>query len=240
MAKIKAVLFDFIGTLTELIGFSLEKAEDKMLRSLIENGYNIDNKSFFDAYKKADQKYRDIRYGQLIEVTNAIWVSDAMNSLGFDTTPEDDGIRAAIGSFFEDYIRALKLRPHVTPVMQKLFESYKLGIVSNFTCASVIHVGLTELKIFDYFDVVLVSDAVGWRKPSPNIFQEALRRLNVKSEETIFVGDTPAEDIQGAKNVGMRTVFIPSQFNSVYDMQKAVQQPDHIIENLGDIIRILI
>jgi putative hydrolase of the HAD superfamily len=240
LAKIKAVLFDFIGTLTELIGFSLEKAEDKMLRSLIENGYNIDNKSFVNAYKKADQKYRDIRYGQLIEVTNAIWVSDAMNSLGFDTMPEDDGIRAAIDVFFEDYIKALKLRPHVTPVMQKLSESYKLGIVSNFTCASVIHVGLTKLKIFDYFDVVLVSDAVGWRKPSPNIFQEALRRLNVKGEETIFVGDTPAEDIQGAKNVGMRTVFIPSQFNSVYDMRKVVQQPDYIIENLGEIIGILI
>ncbi|UCH31944.1 MAG: HAD family hydrolase [Candidatus Bathyarchaeota archaeon] len=239
MTKIKAVLLDFIGTLTELVGYSLEKAEHKMLRTLIENGYNIDNKSFFDAYAKVHQKFYDIRYEQLIEVTNAIWISETMNNLGFDTEPEDEGIRKAVDVFFEDYLKALKLRPHVIPVLQKLSKGYKLGIVSNFTCASVIHAGLRELKIYDYFDVVLISDAVGWRKPSPRIFHEALRRLKVTSEETLFVGDTPAEDIKGAKNVGIRTVFISSQFNSVSDMQKAIQQPDYIIENLQDLIRIL-
>ncbi|MCK4933562.1 HAD-IA family hydrolase, partial [Candidatus Bathyarchaeota archaeon] len=79
----------------------------------------------------------------------------------------------------------------------------------------------------------------GWRKPSPEIFKEALRRLDMKAEETFFVGDTPLEDIQGAKKVGMKTVFIPSQFNTLIDMEKVETPPDHYIENLRDLSEIL-
>jgi len=239
MAKIKAVVFDFIGTLTDLVGYSLENSKNKMFQSLVANGYNISHERFFKAYDKAHQKYHDVRYGQLVEVTNAVWVSEALNQVGYATTPEDEGIKAAVNVFFEDYLKALKPRTSAKATLQKLSQSYKLGIVSNYTYAPLIYAGLRKLKISDFFDAVLVSQEVGWRKPSPEIFQEALRRLRVKAEEVVYVGDTPLEDIEGAKNVGMKTVFIPSQFNGVDDMQKAPQQPDYVIKKLTDILKIL-
>jgi FMN phosphatase YigB (HAD superfamily) len=61
----------------------------------------------------------------------------------------------------------------------------------------------------------------------------------VEADEAVFVGDTPSEDIEGAKKVGMKTIFIPSQFNSLDDMQRAPQQPDYTIEKLSDILAIL-
>ncbi len=239
VTKIRAVVFDFIGTLTELVGYSLEKAEDKMYWSLIESGYRINREEFFKAYKMMHQKYREIRYGQLVEVTNAVWLSEALNHLGYATTQEEERIKTAINVFFEDYLSALKLRPHAKPTLKKLFPNYILGIISNFTYAPVIYGGLRKLKINNLFSAKLVSDAVGWRKPSPRIFQEAFKRLHVKAVDTLLVGDNPIEDIQGAQNVGMKTVFIPSQFNSLNDMQKEAQQPDYIIQKLCDIPRLL-
>jgi len=239
MVRIKAVIFDFIGTLTELIGYSLENAENKLFRSLVSNGYSMSHENFFEVYKKAHQKYREIRYGQLVEVTNAIWISDALNQLGYNTTPQEERIKTAVNVFFKSYLNALKLRPFAKSILQRLSQDYKLGLVSNFTYAPVIYAGLRKLRINGFFDVVVVSEAVGWRKPNPKIFQEALERLNVKADEAIYVGDTPMEDIQGAKNVGVKTVFIPSQFNSLNDMRKVAQQPDFNVEKLCDILKIL-
>ncbi|MEM3011015.1 MAG: HAD-IA family hydrolase, partial [Candidatus Bathyarchaeia archaeon] len=84
-----------------------------------------------------------------------------------------------------------------------------------------------------------ISAEVGWRKPHPKIFQEALRRLGAKAEETVFVGDNPIDDVQGAKNVGMKAIFIPSQFSSLEDSQKASCKPDAIIRQLYELINVL-
>jgi len=239
MAEIRAVIFDFIGTLTELVGYSLENAEKRLFKSLVADGYNIDCKNFFEAHSKAHQKYREIRYEQLVEVANAVWVSEALNYLGYNTTPQDENIKTAVNVFFQSYLNALKPRPFTKSTLQKLSQDYKLGLLSNFTYAPVIYAGLGKLGINGFFNAVLVSEAVGWRKPDPKIFREALKRLCVKAHETIYVGDNPLEDIQGAKNVGMRTVFIPSQFNSLKDMQKAGHPPDYTIEKLSDVTRIV-
>ncbi len=239
MTTMKAVIFDFIGTLTELVGYSLKKSEGKLFRSLVADGYSADDESFFNAYNKAYQKYHEIRYGQLVEVTNAIWISEALNYLGHAATPKDGRIKTAVNVFFEDYLAALKLRAFAKSMLQELSQNYKLGVISNFTYAPVIYAGLRKLGINSFFNAVLVSEAVGWRKPCPKIFRQALERLRVEADETVFVGDTPLEDIQGAKSIGMKTVFIPSQFNSLNDMQKAAHQPTHTIESLNDVLRIL-
>ena len=239
MTKIRAVIFDFIGTLTELVGYSLENAEKELFRSLVADGYNINCESFFEAYKKAYQKYREIRYEQLVEVANAVWVSEALSYLGYATTPQEEIIKTAVNAFFQGYLEALRLRPFAKSTLQRLSQNYKLGLLSNFTYAPVIYAGLGKLRINGFFDAVLVSEAVGWRKPNPKVFQESLKRLRVKAYETIYVGDNPLEDIQGAKGVGMKTVFIPSQFNSLKDMQEAGHPPDYTIKKLGDIARIV-
>lgn len=239
MTRIKAVIFDFIGTLTKLVGYSLERAENKMFRSLVANGYNTNNKNFFEAYSKAYQKYREIRYEQLIEVTNAVWISEALNNLGYSTIPQDKRIKTAVNVYFKNYLTALKLRRSAKLTLYKLSQNYKLGLVSNFTYAPIIYAGLRKLRINGFFLVVIVSETVGWRKPSSRIFQEALNGLRVKVDEVIYVGDNPSEDIQGAKKVGMKTIFVPSQFNSLSDMQKASEWPNYVVRDLHEVLGIL-
>jgi len=133
MKGIKAVIFDFIGTLVTIEGYSYEKSEKKLYESLCHSGFDVDYAGFVEAYEKAHQKYRTIRYEELVEVTNAVWVSEALNTLGYKTTPNDENICSAINLFFEDYIQSLKLRPNATTVLEKLQPRFVLGLVSNFT-----------------------------------------------------------------------------------------------------------
>lgn len=239
MMNLGAVIFDFIGTLAKVENYSLEDSEEKLFESLVADGFVVDHGCFMDAYDKAYRKYRDVRYRQLVEVNNAVWVSDALNLLDFATTPEDTCVKKAVSRFFEDYLSALRLRRFARLTLGELSGLCYIGLVSNFTHAPVVYAGLRELKINDYFNVVLVSQAIGWRKPSPEIFKETLRRLDVGADEVVFVGDTPLEDIQGAKNVGMRTVFVPSQFNSLAEMQNADISSDYYIKDLGSLLEIL-
>ncbi|MCW3981796.1 MAG: HAD family hydrolase, partial [Candidatus Bathyarchaeota archaeon] len=236
---IKAVVFDFIGTIVDLDGYSVEKAEEKLYNSLAADGLCESEEKFLKAYRRAYEKYREIRYDQLVEVSNVVWISEALNSLGYDTAPSDKEIQKAVNAYFEDYLGAMKLRRSANPTIRKLFQTHKVGIISNFTYAQVIYSAIRKLQINDLFQVVLVSEAVGWRKPSLRIFHEALDKLQLTPSNAIYVGDTPLEDVQGANSAGMKTAFIPSQFNSLEDMRKTQPQPDYILENLSDVIKII-
>ncbi|UCB60783.1 MAG: HAD family hydrolase [Candidatus Bathyarchaeota archaeon] len=239
MAETKAVIFDFIGTLVNLRGYSLEKAEDRLFRSLLESGLNLHRERFFVAYNKAYRRHREIRYQQLIEVTNAVWISEALNQLGFQVAPDDVKIKTAVNHFFENYLAALALRSSARQVLVTLHQRYKLGLVSNFTYFPVIYAALRKLEIGSFFDAVVVSDAEGWRKPSSRPFRKVLSVLSIEPGEAFFVGDTFLEDIHGAKEAGMKAIFISSPFTVQHDDGKSLQQPDYVIGDLKDIREIL-
>ncbi|MEM3641581.1 MAG: HAD family hydrolase [Candidatus Bathyarchaeia archaeon] len=214
MLSIKAVMFDFIGTLVNVKGYSLEISKMKLYNSIVDASFKVSKEDFLAAYSQAHEKYRVIRYQKLIEVTNAIWISEALNSLGFKTNPEDTRIKTAVNIFFEDYLKSFRLRKCAKQTLETLAENYKLGLISNFTYAPVIYAGLRRVGISNFFDVILVSDAFGWRKPHARIFEEALKRLGIRAEEALYVGDSPEEDIKGAKQLGIKTVFFASRLKS--------------------------
>jgi len=72
---------------------------------------------------------------------------------------------------------------------------------------------------------------VNKRKPSPEIFKSTLKALGVSASETVFVGDTVDADIEGAKAVGMKAVYIERR------VQKEVEnvRPDQTIKSLSEL-----
>ncbi|MEM3641779.1 MAG: hypothetical protein QXH37_07665, partial [Candidatus Bathyarchaeia archaeon] len=109
MPHIKAIIFDFIGTLTNVKNYNLENSKMKLHKALVDAGFNITTESFLEAYTQAHEKYRVIRYEKLVEVTNAVWISEALNNLGFKASLEDVRIKTAVNIFFEDYLNSLEL-----------------------------------------------------------------------------------------------------------------------------------
>jgi putative hydrolase of the HAD superfamily len=80
------------------------------------------------------------------------------------------------------------------------------GVVTNgpaFQRDKLVALGLDKLA-----GCVLISSEFGEAKPEPEIFKEALRRLHGKPETSLFVGDSPAADIEGARKVGMDTAWM--------------------------------
>jgi FMN phosphatase YigB (HAD superfamily) len=113
---------------------------------------------------------------------------------------------------------------------------YRLGLVSNFdyspTVARILaHGGLTER-----FETVVVSDEVGWRKPSPAIFEAAFARLGVTREECLFVGDRPELDVIGAKAVGMAVAWLNADGAA---FPPALPPPDFTLSDLVDLRTVL-
>jgi FMN phosphatase YigB (HAD superfamily) len=93
-------------------------------------------------------------------------------------------------------------------VLEWLAGRFRAGVVSNFDYAPTIERLLEEAGIRDRFEVVVVSDQVGWRKPSRVIFEAACAALGVGTAECLFVGDRPDIDVAGARGVGMAAAWL--------------------------------
>jgi FMN phosphatase YigB (HAD superfamily) len=236
--NIEAVIFDFIGTLTYVKEFSLEKSKLKLYKYLVKAGFNVAETDFLNAYNQFYEESRLKRYNELVEVTDAVWIAQALSRLGFKTEPEDLRVKTGVAVFFQEYLDGLELNQCAEQLLSRISRQYKTGLISNFTYAPVIYAALRKLKINKFFNAVLVSQDVGYRKPNQKIFQEALKRLNVEAKETIYVGDCPSEDIGGASTSGMNTVFVPSQFYSLEDLVKSNEKPCLIVENICELQKI--
>ncbi|MBI3457184.1 MAG: HAD family hydrolase [Candidatus Rokubacteria bacterium] len=113
---------------------------------------------------------------------------------------------------------------------------YRLGLVSNFDYSPTVERILEQGGIRDRFAAVVVSDAVGWRKPSASIFQAAFARLGVDPRECLFVGDRPEIDVAGAKGVGMDVAWLNAE-GAPYP--SGLPRPDFTLARLADLRLIL-
>jgi len=82
----------------------------------------------------------------------------------------------------------------------------RLAIISNWGWSGVEL--LHTLELAAHFEAVVISDRVGFLKPSPGIFRHALELMGVGPAEAIHVGDSVKADVVGARSVGIRPVLI--------------------------------
>ncbi len=59
-----------------------------------------------------------------------------------------------------------------------------------------------------FFEVIVDSGEVGIEKPDVRVFEFALRGMNVRAEEAVYVGDVFKVDVLGARAAGMRAILI--------------------------------
>ena len=100
------------------------------------------------------------------------------------------------------------LDPEAQSVLGELQGRYKLALISNFDHPPHVHQLLDELALRSFFDAVVVSGDVGVKKPDPAIFVPALAQTGLATDEVLFVGDSPEDDVAGARAAGLRPVLI--------------------------------
>lgn len=89
-------------------------------------------------------------------------------------------------------------------------EGFKLGVITNGSGFSQ-HPKVDALELRELVDFVIVGGDEPEQKPSPSIFQKALNLAGCKPSEAIMVGDSTAADIDGAFNMGIRSILVKAE-----------------------------
>ena len=109
----------------------------------------------------------------------------------------------------ETMMSAIRFRayPDAAPALAGLRErGLRLVCVSNWDVS--LPDVLARCGLAEALDGVVTSAEAGARKPDPAIFEPALRLACCTPPEALYVGDTPSEDVAGARAAGIRALLI--------------------------------
>jgi HAD superfamily hydrolase (TIGR01509 family) len=137
------------------------------------------------------------------EFIEKFWGHELLDNL------EKLGLDGKIGAFcnniYYSYIDELKIFSGTKKVLKKL-DKYPKAIITNTPRDCAVQI-LKKFGIDKHFKMVITSDQVQNGKPAPDIVFEACRRLDVKPEEVILIGDTKS-DVKAGRAAGCRVIGI--------------------------------
>ncbi len=195
---IKAVLFDLDGTLLDRDTSVKKFVEDQHTR-LSSVLSHIPKKIFAEKFIALEQN-------------GYVWKDKVYQKLADELAVR----RMPPGELLEDYLTHFKHHctpfPNLVTMLDELKKKgLRLGLVTN-GYGVFQNDTIKALEIKEYFDTILISEMEGLSKPDPLLFERAAERLNVKTEECMFVGDHPKNDVEAAKNTGMLAVWKTSPY----------------------------
>ncbi len=240
MTKLKGIIFDMGSTWIEfensswvVLGKRSAQRSYEFLkdRSLINLDYRFYSDLLSDlissAFESSEQNLEEFRFEDLAE--------DIFRKL--DLELQDGNYDGFLNAYYQPVTEQLTLIEGAVETLRYFKEEgYILGLISNTIFPARYH--LKELERFGllpYFDSVLFSSAVGYKKPHPEIFIQALNRLKVEPEESVFIGDKLIEDVGGAKNLGMRGIL---KYKEGRDYTAPII-PDKVIKDLVELPEVI-
>ena len=102
---------------------------------------------------------------------------------------------------------------------------FRLGVISNVVSLGQVPHNLRAYGLDHYFEAVVTSSAFGYRKPSPRIFWEATRQMDLPPAACAYVGDTISRDVVGARRAGYGLVH-PDQVVSHRKVGQGIRPGD--------------
>jgi putative hydrolase of the HAD superfamily len=114
----------------------------------------------------------------------------------------------------------------------------KLCLISNADIIDRAYWTMSPLSCI--FDEAIFSCDIGILKPDKKIYDYAMRCLNVKSNESIFIGDGGSDELNGAKQAGMKTVFAEYlEKKSMAKMRNLLSDSDYHIDRFEELVNII-
>jgi putative hydrolase of the HAD superfamily len=207
---IKAICFDFDGTLAHFTGDFFGHMKESAVRLNIPESLH---EEFITTYLKYDKSCSSFP-----EACRETFVS----------------LRRELPENFEVYCQETTTRYtsyiQLLPGAQGLLESLTvknipLALLTNGT-KDIQTAAIQKTGIQHYFKSILISGEYGIRKPDPRIFQMACERLQIQPKDCLMIGDNLSADIEGAKRIGMQTVWVSKEhheglrtFSTLHELQ---------------------
>lgn len=218
---IKAIIFDLDNTLIDFMCMkrtSCEAAIDAMISAGLKISKKKGMRILFDLYSQYGLEYQRIFQVFMKKVHGRI----------------DYGIMAS-GIVAYRRVKEGLLFPYknVVPTLKKLKRKYKLVVLSDAPRIQA-WIRLAAMDLQSMFDHVITFDDTGMKKPGRKPFVLALKRLKLKPDECVMVGDSLKKDIAPAKKFGFKTVF--AKYGGNYEPVKV--KPDYTIDDIKEILAI--
>lgn len=207
MNHITAIGFDLFNTLIIAEPHILGEAMRRLINSLRQSGLALDNEQFKKSYKEAALGFIEKAQKDGRETHNRFWISAALQSQGYDIFPDDARIAKAVDTYFSAFFLHCHLIPGTKEMLSILRDIYRLGLLTNFTHGPAAREIIDKLGLGPFFDVVLISGELGFRKPHPLVFRQLIEHLGVEKDQILYVGDDPEPDITGAQKAGLQPVL---------------------------------
>ncbi len=219
---IKAVLFDLDNTLIDFMRMK-RASVDAALNAMLGSGLKLDketaSRKLYEIYSRLGIEHQTVFQKFLRKVTGKI---------------DYRMLATAIVAYRKAQIGVLEPYSMVVPTLIRLRElGLKLAIVSDAPRLRA-WIRLVELKLSDFFDVVVTFDDTGKYKPHRAPFEAALKQLKLAPSECLMVGDWPERDIKGAKLLGIKTAF------AKYGAVKGITiKADYELDSIEDVLGIV-
>ncbi len=144
---------------------------------------------------------------------------------GYDDSYVDDAF-----AVFEEARNEVTLYPEARPALTSLRERYVLIAVTNGNA------NLEKIGIRDLFDGVVSATMAGAAKPARPIFDMAVAAGGASAAQTLHVGDHPFYDVHGARDAGLRAVWVNRKGEEWPDEYPV---PDAEVQHVGELQRLL-
>lgn len=242
MKKYSAVFFDLFDTLVmfepsllpkvTLNGETWNSTAQHVFTQMRGSLGGMEFADFYGPFVESHRELLDLRQKDLREYPNRKRFEIFMEKTGLKG---DDGLlEKFVHSHMESLSGAMVYPEHHTEVLLYLKEKgYRLSVVSNFDHAPTARKLLGGFGIADFFEHIVISEEVGWRKPHRKIFEVALSTLGENASDVLFIGDNPEADIMGSSDCGIDSVWVKRK------EQLPQAEPNFIIKDLQDLKEII-
>ncbi len=218
--RAKWITLDAFGTLFDFRHVLREAAE----RVVDREGLEVDPEEFYTTWRENSraQEWNSDPYKKLSD-----WFAESLQTT-FEHFNHHGKVEKGVNINLS-LIREVKPYPDVEAFLEKVHGPYKICVLSNVDNQE-LHKVLFNNKL--QFDAIVTSEIVQAYKPSKKIFDAALSFIDTQIEDVVHVGDSPVQDIAGAKQVGMQAYWL-NRHNK--DFPANLPQPDKIVTNLNEL-----
>lgn len=217
----KWLLFDFDNTLVDFTN----TAQKSLYLTFEENNLKC-NEDIYKVYKKLNHKvWTDFENGKITaEKLRSKRFADLFEAIG------EKNINPSTFSaqFLQNLIHASEKYEGVIELLDSLKGKFKMSIVTN-GLKEVQRPRLAKFEMTHYFDSIVVSDEIGFKKPQGDFFEYAMKTIPnpPNKSEILIIGDSLNSDIRGGRDFGIKTCW-----NSFGKENTTEIKPDYVINNV--------
>ena len=227
----KVICFDLDDTLCNLWeGETIAKFRlRERIAEISEVPEDIVGRVYDVAWAQIKQLYMDMVADGLGErEIRTIHINKVLEELGTDKGEPETLAELHMETMLENML----VFPDAEHVVKKLNEKYVISMITNGPI-DLQWEKINRLGFKEEFQEIIISQELGYHKPSKVIFDEMAKITGSQPEEIVYIGNDYRKDIMGAHGAGWRTVWVNRK-----DEEPGEIQPDWTIKELSELLEI--